>query len=87
MNISDSAGLRDEQSASLPGRPPPSSALLRRVRSRADFAAMRARDAAVALVMICFASGGCSSSQSPSFSFVDFSTMERISVLPSLVLV
>ena len=37
--------------------------------------------------MICFASVGCSSSQSPSLSFVAFSTIERISVLPSLVLV
>ena len=30
---------------------------------------------------------GCSSSQSPSFSLVTFSTSERISVLPSFVLV
>jgi len=35
--------------------------------------------------MIALASGGCSSSQSASFSFVTRSTNERISVLPSLV--
>ena len=41
MNISDSVGSRDEQSTSLPGRPAPSRADLRRVRSRAWRAAMR----------------------------------------------
>ena len=46
------SGLRSEQSASLPGRPPPSSAPLRRVRSRALRAASRARAASMALLMI-----------------------------------
>jgi hypothetical protein len=45
MNSSDSRGSRDEQSANLPGSPAPSSADLRRVRSRAPCAAMRARAA------------------------------------------
>ena len=46
------SGWRSEQSASLPGRPPPSSAPLRRVRSRALRAASRARAASMALLMI-----------------------------------
>ena len=45
MNSSDSSASRDEQSASLPGRPAPSRADLRRVSSRAWRAARRARDA------------------------------------------
>src|SRR5207247_899541 len=44
MNSSGLAGSRSEQSASLPGRPPPVSALLRTV-SRALRAASRARAA------------------------------------------
>ena len=42
-NSSQRLGSRSEQSASLPGSPPPSSAPLRRVRSRALRAASRAR--------------------------------------------
>ena len=52
------SGSRSEQSASLPGRPPPSSAPLRRVRSRALRAASRARAASMALLMIFFATEG-----------------------------
>ena len=55
---------RDEQSASLPGRPAPSRADLRRVSSRAWRAARRARDAWIALATTWRASAGCSSSHS-----------------------
>ena len=51
-NSSQRSGCLSEQSASLPGRPPPSSAPLRRVRSRALRAASRARAASMALLMI-----------------------------------
>ena len=56
-----------EQSASLPGSAEFSSALLRRVSSRAFRAAGRARAAETAFVMICLASVGFSSRNSASF--------------------
>ena len=46
------AGSVIEQSASLPGRPPPTSAVFRRMRSRAFRAAWRARLAAISLLTI-----------------------------------
>ena len=87
MKISHSSGRFEEQSASLPGMADDSSSDLRRVRSRAWRAAMRARAAWVAFATAARPSVGCSSNQSASFSFVAFSTSERISVLPSLALV
>ena len=67
--------------------PTPSSAVLRRVSSRACLAALRARAAFDALATIALAGFGCSSSQRPKCSFVARSTSDRISVLPSLALV
>ena len=87
MNSSDSRGSRDEQSASLPGRPAPSRADLRRVRSRAPWAAMRARAACIDFCTIWLASRGFSSSHSVSFSLVVRSASERMVTLPSLALV
>ena len=78
MNSSHSRGRCDEQSTSLPGRPAPSSADLRRVRSRAERAAMRARAAWSAFWTIWLASRGFSSNHSASFSLVARSTSERI---------
>src|SRR5674476_790002 len=49
MKSSHSRGSFDEQSTSFPGSPAPSRALLRRVRSRAWRAAIRAREAWTAL--------------------------------------
>ena len=76
-----------EQSASLPGSVVFSSTLLRRVRSRALRAAMRAWAACTVLVMICLASAGFSSRNSANFWLTTPSTNPRISELPSLVLV
>ena len=87
MNSSASSALRVEQSASLPGISADSSSDLRRVRSRAWRAAIRACAACVDLVTMALASFGCSSSHSASFSLVARSTNDRISVLPSFVLV
>ena len=87
MKSSDSRGSREEQSASLPGRPAPSSADLRRVRSRAPCAASRARAACIDFWTIWLASRGFSSSHSVSFWFVVRSASERMEVLPSLDLV
>ena len=87
MNSSHSRGSFDEQSASLPGIADDSSSDLRRVRSRAWRAATRARDACTAFCTIARPSDGCSSSHSASLSLVAFSTIDRISVLPSLALV
>ncbi len=87
MNSSVLSRSRVAQSASLSGMPTPSSAVLRRVSSRACFAALRARAAFVALPTIALAGFGCSSSQRPKCSLVARSTSERISVLPSLALV
>src|SRR5581483_11367891 len=68
-NSSQRPGSRSEQSASLPGRPPPSSAPLRRVRSRALRAASRARAASIALLMTLRSTVGFCSKNAPSFSF------------------
>ncbi len=87
MNSSVSSRLRAAQSASLSGMPTPSSAVLRRVSSRACFAALRARAAFDALATIAFAGFGCSSSQRPKCSLVVRSTSERISVFPSFAFV
>ena len=64
MNSSHSRGSFEEQSTSLPGSPAPSSALLRRVRSRAWRAARRARCACIDLATIWLPSLGFSSEAS-----------------------
>ena len=87
MNSSASSAFLVRQSVSLPGRPAPSRADLRRVASRAERAAIRAWAAWVALATIWRASVGCSSSQSASLSLVARSTSERMCTLPSLALV
>ena len=66
-----------EQSASLPGSDIDSSADLRRVSSRALRAAWRARDAAIALLMIWRASVGFSSKNSASFWLTAVETRPR----------
>ena len=76
-----------EQSASLPGSDEFSSALLRRVSSRALRAACRAREAETAFVMIWRASAGFSSRNSASFWFTVCSTRPRTHGLPSFVFV
>ena len=87
MKISQSSGSVSWQSASFPGSEEDSSNPLRRVRSRACRAAIRALAACEHLSTIFLASPGCSSSHVISFSLTVVSTKERISVLPSLVLV
>ncbi len=87
MYSSQSAGSRSWQSASLPGSELPSSAPLRRTRSRALRAASRARAASIALPMTRLATAGFSSRKAPSLSLTIASTMPLTSVLPSLVLV
>ena len=77
----------DWQSASLPGSAVESSRDLRRVRSRACRAAIRARAAWLALLMISLASPGFRSNQSRRWSLLAFCTNDLASVLPSLVLV
>ena len=67
-----------------PGSPAPSSADLRRVRSRAPWAAMRARAACIDFCTIWLASRGFSSSHSVSFWLVVRSVSERMDVLPEL---
>ncbi len=76
-----------EQSASLPGSDEFSSALLRRVSSRAFFAACRARDAESAFVMIWRASAGFSSRNSASRWFTVCSTRPLTPGFPSFVFV
>ena len=75
------------QSASLPGSEPDSRNDLRRVRSRAWRAAIRALAADEALAKTRLASAGCSSNQLESWPLTVVSTSERIDALPSLVLV
>lgn len=87
MKISDCEGLRDWQSASLPGSAADSSRPLRRVRSRALRAATRAVAAWMALRTMSAASFGLRSNQSVRCSCTTFCTKVRASVLPSLVLV
>ena len=64
-----------------------SSALLRRVSSRALRAAWRAFRAATAFITICFASVGFSSRNSASFWFTAVLTSDSIGGLPSFVFV
>ncbi len=87
MNSSERCGSRDEQSASLSGRPPDSRPDLRLVRSRAFRAASRARAAVSALSTMRRASAEYRSSHSGSLVLSVRSTYDRISVFPSLVLV
>ena len=87
MNSSDSAGSRTEQSASLPGSAEFSSALLRRVRSRALRAAARAWAADTDLRMTRTASLGFSSKNSASCALTIDSTKPCMPGLPSLVFV
>ncbi len=75
------------QSASLPGRPPRSSAPLRRTVSRALRAASRARAASMDFSRIRLATWGFSSRNWASRSFISDSTYPLTSELPSLVLV
>ena len=83
-NSSAASGFAIEQSASLPGRPPPPSADLRRIRSRALRAAWRARLAWISLLTIACASFGCSSRNSASLALQVVSTRPRIEGLPEL---
>ena len=88
MNTSQSPGLRDWQSTSLPGKPPPPRRPLRlRAMSRALRAAIRASAAACDLRMMSLPSEGLRSNQSPNRSLRTFCTNDLASVLPSLVLV
>ncbi len=84
---SDFAGSFSWQSASLPGRPAPSSTLLRRVISRALRAASRARAASTILAQMALASLGFSSSQVSSVRETASSTAGRTSLETSLSLV
>src|SRR6478752_10514356 len=84
---SDRRGSVERQSASLPGRPPMSVALLRRTNSRALRAAIRACADWTALLSTVFASAGFDSNQWLSCSLHAFCTNDLTSVLPSLVLV
>ncbi|CFN63692.1 Uncharacterised protein [Bordetella pertussis] len=71
----------------MPGRPAPSSTLLRRVISRALRAASRARAASTILPHSALASLGCSSSQVSSVRATASSTAGRTSLETSLSLV
>src|SRR6478735_3215248 len=84
---SDLRGSVDRQSASLPGSPPMSVALLRRTSSRALRAARRACADETALLTTVLASAGFASNQWLSCSLPIFCTNDFTSVLPSLVLV
>ena len=87
MKSSADSGSLIEQSASLPGSDMLSSALLRRVSSRALRAAWRARAAEIVLLMICRASCGFSSRNSASFWLTTCLTRLSIGGLPSFVFV
>ena len=87
MKISDSLGSRLEQSASLPGRLPLSSALLRWTRSRALRAASRARAAVMPFSMTRRASEGFSSRYCVSASPSALCTCADTSALPRRVFV
>src|SRR6476661_10413265 len=84
---SDSRGSVERQSASFPGRPPMSVALLRRTSSRALRAASRAWADETALFTTVLASAGLASNQWLSCSLQIFCTNDLTSVLPSLVFV
>ena len=87
INNSHKAGFFSWQSASLPGRPPKSSALLRRVISRALRAASRAREASMIFMTMALACLGFSSRYSLSFWPTADSTTDFISDDTSLSLV
>mmetsp|Transcript_7774 Transcript_7774/g.13821 ORF Transcript_7774/g.13821 Transcript_7774/m.13821 type:complete len:245 (+) Transcript_7774:569-1303(+) len=87
MNISDTAGSRLLQSASLPGRVELLSTDLDRARSRARLAASAAFAACWAFAITRSIICGCCWRYSPSSSLTDWSTMRRTSGLPSFVLV
>ncbi len=80
-------GSEMEQSASLPGRTPPSSALFLRARSRAFRAASRARAACSDFSMMALPALGFSSRKIDRCSLTAASTAPRTSLLPSFVLV
>ena len=84
---SDLDGSVERQSASLPGRPPMSVALLRRTNSRALRAARRAWADCTALLTMVLASDGLDSNQWVSCSLQIFCTNDFTSVLPSFVFV
>src|SRR5271154_7306345 len=81
---SDFRGSVERQSASLPGSPPRSVALLRRTSSRALRAARRACADDTALLTTTFASAGFDSNQCVSCSLQTRCTNDLTSVLPSL---
>ena len=84
MKSSDFDGSFSWQSASLPGREVISSAVLRRVSSRALRAASRAAAASTIFCMMFCASRGFSSNHSDSFSPIRLSTTGRTSEETSL---
>ena len=86
-NNSQNAGSFSEQSASLPGRLPPSMAFFLLISSLAFLAASRALAAFSALSTIFRATEGFSSKNVPRCSLTTVSTSPFISLLPSLVLV
>ena len=86
-NTSVLDGSFSEQSFSLPARKFTSSAVLRRVSSRALRAASRASAASMILPTIVLASFGFSSNHSANFSFIRLSTAGRTSDETSLSLV
>ncbi len=87
INSSDSAGSLLWQSASLPGKPKPSIAPLRKTESLAALAALRALSASTALPIIDRASSGFSSKNMAKDSLKTVSTAPRASTEPSLALV
>src|SRR5690625_7358492 len=87
MKISDSAGLREEQSRSLPGMPPVSSGDLRRVASRALRAAPRAIAAAWPFITIERAAAGWGANPAWSGSVSTLALNVRARGVPSLGLV
>ena len=87
INISDSSGFFDEQSASLPGKVNPSSAPLRITVSRAAFAAIRAFEASMTFPSIARASLGLRSNQSANSTPKTVSTAPRASGVPSFAFV
>src|SRR6201999_2229319 len=82
---SDLRGSVERQSASFPGSPPRSVALLRRTNSRAFRAAIRACADDTALLTTVLASLGLASNQCESLSLHAFCTNDLTSVLPNLV--
>ena len=87
MNISQFAASLSEQSANLPGRPPPVIGFLRCTLSRALRAATRAVAASTTLSTMSFASFGCSSRYALRASPTACCTAPATSLLPNFVLV